>query len=144
MEVVVNDTGLLRKFITSGILTDTCEFDYVVSSAIIDNSSSIEKIILKPFIRSGKIRIERFGDLTYSDLFYYTGTYGTDRYRYYEFHSIDIAKKYNLRLVTDNSAMRRLAQSENVKILTLTQVEDILIRNIKYEDVIKIKKPGNL
>ena len=144
MEVVVNDTELLRNFITRGILTDTCEFDYVVSSAIIDNSNLIEKFILKRFISSGKIRIEKFGNLTYSDLYHYTSTYGTDRYTYYEFHSIEIAKKYNLRLVTDNSAMKQLAQSENVKILTLTQVEDILIRKIKIEDLIKIKKPDKL
>ncbi len=144
MEVVVNNTALLCDFITRGILTNFCEFDYVISSEVIERSPVINKLIMRPFIESGKFRIEAIGNLTYSDFHYYTSNYGVKRYAYYEFHSIEIAKKNNLRLVTDNSAMKQLAQAEDVKILTLNQVEDILIRKVKYEDVIKIKKPDNL
>lgn len=144
MEVVVNNIMLLSDFIIKGVLTKDCEFNYVVSSEAFDRSSGIHKIILKPFVIAGKVRIEMIGDLGFSDLYYYTSTYGLSRYVFYEFHSIEIAKKQNLRLVTNNSAMKQLAQLEDVKILTTKQIEDISIRKIKYEDVIKIKKPDNL
>jgi len=144
MELAVNNIRLLSDFVRRGILTSSCEFNYVVSSGAVDSSSVMDKIILKSFMSTGKIRIEYIGDITYSDIYYYTRTYGLNRYVYYEFHSIDIAKKQSLRLVTDNSAMKQLAQAENVKILTVKQMEEIIVRNIKYEEVIKIKKSGNL
>ncbi len=144
MEVVVNSTVLICDFITKGVLTDSCQFNYVISSEVVNKSTNINKLLLRPFIKSGKVRVEEMGDLSFSDIYYYTSTYELNRYTYYEFHSIDIAKKQNLRLLTDNSAMKQLAQFENVKILTAQQIEDILIRKINYEEVIKINKSDNM
>lgn len=144
MEVVINNIGLLCEFVRRAVLTDSCELNFVINEAALEESSVVDQIILRPFIESGKVRVESMTGISYVEIYSYKTRYGLKRYSYYEFYSIEIAKKRGLRLVTDNSAMKQLAQLENVKILTTKQVEDISIRKIKYEDVIKIKKPDNL
>ncbi|NMM50321.1 hypothetical protein [Marinigracilibium pacificum] len=137
IEIVVNDIDLLLKLRKGGFLSEDHNFKFIVHQNKWEKSDRIDQLYLDPYINKGIILIDECDRMNISEVFILSDKYSLLKYTISDFMSIQLCLNQGNRLLSENLAIRKIAQKENIEIISYEQITQVIIRKISYVKVLK-------
>lgn len=149
MKVICNNISDLIELNNSGYLEANTLITFEVYSPIYLNLNIVTKGQLKRLIDSGCLQVFTGQDIFYDEVLKYFKKYGFG-FRNEEYVNIIKCLKSNCYLMSNDIAILKICQKENLKTLGLKNVTELIIDNdfyldeeFKEQNKLKIKKSGN-